>query len=118
MITDKLIDYIITDIQTRVTKGDLGQGGNSTYPNAGSLDVALGLGTNAVLTESESGLNTIEFKITVQGNHIDGKVIREAGLLDSSDNLLQRVNFDGIGPIATTDTLEIFILVEVEWYGK
>jgi len=119
MITDKLRDYIITDIQTRVASGDLGLGGNSTFPTATTLDVPLGLSTSqAVLVESESSLNVIEFKISVQGNLIDGKVIRESGLFDGSGALLQRVNFDGVGPIPTTDTLEIFVLLEVEWYGR
>lgn len=115
MIVDKLRELVIDEIQNQVGKADLGLGGNSTNPTATTLDVALGLTTSqAVLVESESDLNVVEFKITVQGNNIDGKVIREAGLLTSGGNLLQRVNFDGIGPISTTDTLEIFILMEVE----
>jgi hypothetical protein len=115
MIVDKLRELIVDEIQTQVAKADLGLGGNSTNPTATSLDVALGLSTSqAALVESESDLNVIEFKITVSGSDIDGKVIREAGLLTSGNALLQRINFDGIGPIATTDTLEIFILVEVE----
>jgi hypothetical protein len=115
MIVDKLRELIIDNIQSQVAKADLGLGGNSTNPTATSLDVPLGLTTSqAALVESESNLNVVEFKITVSGSDIEGKVIREAGLLTSSNQLLQRINFDGIGPIATTDTLEIFILVEVE----
>ena len=46
-----------------------------------------------------------------------GKVIREFGIFDSSSNLLARVNFDGVGPFSSTEDLELFLTIEVEWYG-
>ncbi len=115
MITDKLKALIIDELNSLVSTADLGMGGNSTNPVATALDVPLGLSdVQAVKTAAESDLNVIEFKITVEGTHIDGKVIREAALFHSDGEILHRVNFDGIGPIATTDTLEIFLLMEVE----
>ena len=123
MIIDTLREHLLTAIKTQLTSADLGLGGNSTNPTSTALDVPLGLTTSQVtLTESESEYNLLEIKVSVDGTNIDGKVIREVGLFDTgsaqtpsrSNHMLHRVNFDGIGPIATTDTLEIFILMEVE----
>jgi hypothetical protein len=32
--------------------------------------------------------------------------------------MIQRINFSGVGPFASNEDLEIFIIMEVEWYGK
>ena len=126
MITDTLREHILAEIKNKIVFADLGLGGNSTNPNSTALDVPLDLTSSQVtITKSESDYNLLEIKVSVSGNTIDGKVIREMGLKDdgsalsparspNADFLVHRVNFAGIGPIATTDTLEIFILMEVE----
>ena len=126
MITDTLRQHILAEIKNQIVTADLGLGGNSTNPASTALDVPLGLTTSQVtIVESDSDFNLLEIKVSVSGTNIDGQVIREMGLFDDgsaltparspdADFLVHRVNFDGIGPIATTDTLEIFILMEVE----
>ena len=42
-----------------------------------------------------------------------GNVIREFGITDGT-NLLARINFDGVGPFASNEDLEIFYTIEVE----
>ena len=89
----------------------IGLGGNATSPTATDLDVPLSASTTLVITNST--LNVIEVKVSVDGQNIQGQVIREVGLFNGSD-LVYRINFQGIGPFSTTETLELFILLEVE----
>ena len=67
--------------------------------------------------------NVIEIKLMVEGSNITGKVIREAsfGADDSGDSfdnadafMLSRVAFEGVGPFASNEQLEIFLMLEVE----
>lgn len=117
MITDKLITKIATHIKdTLFDTADIGLGGNSTNPTSNALDVPLGLTLNIAnggITVTNSSLNVIEVKVSVAGSAIQGQVIREVGLFHGSD-LVYRANFDGVGPFSTTETLELFILLEVE----
>ena len=53
----------------------------------------------------------------VEGANITGKVIREAsfgGNDGSIDEMLARVSFEGVGPFASNEQLEIFLMLEVE----
>ena len=120
MITDllrnKLAAYLVTLINHTNAEGDVGLGGNSTSPAATALDVPLGITTSQyVATRSED--NIVEIKLMVEGANITGKVIREAsfgGNDGSTDEMLARVSFEGIGPFAANEQLEIFLTVEVE----
>ena len=67
--------------------------------------------------------NVIEIKLMVEGSNITGKVIREASFgaddsADAFDNgdafMLSRVAFEGVGPFAANEQLEIFLMLEVE----
>ena len=91
MITDllrnKLAAYLVTLINHTNAEGDVGLGG------------------------------IVEIKLMVEGANITGKVIREAsfgGNDGSTDEMLARVSFEGIGPFAANEQLEIFLTVEVE----
>lgn len=117
MITDELKEAIATYLATAATpyinSGKVGLGGNSTNPTSTDLDVPIS-GVTPSIIRSKSDINVIEVKLSISGSDIQGKVIREAGLFNTLGNMLQRVNFDGVGPFATDETLEIFILMEVE----
>ena len=116
MITDKLKELVATYIQgTAINKAKIGQGGNSTSPAATTLDVPL-TSVTSTFSAIKSGDNVIEVQAIFQGSasSMTGKVIREFGILDSSNNLLARVNFDGIGPFSSSENLEVFFLLEVE----
>ncbi len=112
MITDELKTLIATHIKDNLfDSAKIGLGGNSTNPTATDLDVPLSV--TPLIVKTKSDLNVLEIKVSVAGNSIQGKVIREVGLFDGS-NMVYRANFDGVGPFSTTETLELFILLEVE----
>tara|TARA_R100001443_G_C3310561_1_gene167620 strand:+ start:327 stop:677 length:351 start_codon:yes stop_codon:yes gene_type:complete len=116
MITDKLKELVATYIQgTAFNNARIGQGGNSTSPAATTLDVQIGT-TTSIFSAIKSDDNVVEVQAVFQGSSSDmtGKVIREFGILDSSNNLLARVNFDGVGPFSSNENLEVFFLLEVE----
>jgi len=112
MITDELKTLIATHIKDNLfDTAKIGLGGNATSPTATDLDVPLSASTTLTITNST--LNVIEAKVSVSGSAIQGQVIREVGLFNGSD-LVYRANFEGVGPFSTTETLELFILLEVE----
>jgi hypothetical protein len=112
LITDKLKQLLAERIVSLIDSGQVGLGGNSSSPNANALDVPSGATTtvNAVSTDE----NVMEVKVSVGGGAITGMTIREAGVFDSSSNMLSRVNFDGVGPFSSTETLEVILIIEVE----
>lgn len=116
MITDKLRELvtsiIIDNANGYFDSAKVGLGGNSTNPTATDLDVPL-TSVTPTIVKTKSDLNVIEVKVSVDGQNIQGKVIREVGLFNGSD-MVYRANFDGVGPFSTTETLELFILLEVE----
>jgi len=103
---------------TLLTNARVGQGGNSTSPAATDLDVDIGAADGAYTKsaiKSES-TNTVEYSLRIAGSNtnLTGKSIREAAFFDSNDNMLARLHFTAIGPIANTSDLEIFFILEVE----
>ena len=126
MMTDKLKEKIADHIRTTLLDGaKVGQGGNSTNHINNDLDVALTSASPSLAIASATNSNIIEVKVTVDGTNIQGKVVREVGLFHDSDSdgsitdsggadMIQRVNFDGVGPFASNEELEIFIIMEVE----
>lgn len=124
MITDKakelMSDYFVklisggttlSNVNLSAGSGKIGTGGNNTSPLATTLDIDLASATVSAIATSS---NTFEVKLSVAGSNITGKVIREAGIFDSNNNLLARVNFNGVGPFTASQTLEIFLIMEVE----
>lgn len=112
MITDELKTLIANHIKDNLfDSAKIGLGGNSTNPTATDLDVPLSATPSIIITKSD--LNILEVKVSISGSSIQGKVIREVGLFNGSD-MVYRANFDGVGPFSTTETLELFILLEVE----
>ena len=126
MITDllrnKLAAYALTLLNHTNAEGDIGLGGNSTSPAATALDVPLNI-TPSQYVATRSDDNVVEIKLSVEGSNITGKVIREAsfGADDSGDSfddaaafMLSRVAFEGVGPFAANEQIEIFLVLEVE----
>jgi hypothetical protein len=115
MITDKAKELLAAQLLTLINGGThkIGLGGNSTSPLATDLDVAVTGITVTPAVEQAAG-NNLQIKLEVLGSDITGLVIREAGIFDSVPNLLQRVNFEGVGPFSSTERLQIFINIEVD----
>lgn len=112
MITDKTKELLVAYLKTLVDTAQIGYGGNSTSPKSTTLDVPSGI-TIADLTSELTDENVIEVKMGVAGSNITGRVIREAAIFNSS-NMLARVNFSGVGPLTSTETLEIILQIEVQ----
>ncbi len=121
LLRDKIAEYIVSIVNT-AAEGDVGLGGNSTSPAATALDVPLGISTSQYVA-TRSGDNVVEIKLMVEGSNITGKVIREASfganendfIGDGNDDfMLSRVAFEGVGPFASNEQLEIFLMLEVE----
>jgi len=117
MITDELRKILATKLKEEILSAQIGQGGNTTSPLATTLDVPLSSVSTTFVAEKSSE-NVVQVKIEVLGSTITGLVIREAGLFNhatpASGSLLQRVNFEGVGPFSATERLQIFITMEVE----
>ena len=125
LLRDKLANYIVElVVGANAGTADIGLGGNSTSPAATALDVPLGLSSSfSQYTATRSGDNVVEIKMMIEGSNITGKVIREASFgaddsADAFDNgdafMLSRVAFEGVGPFASNEQLEIFLMLEVE----
>lgn len=118
MITREAREAMKNYIITTFTKFQVGTGGDSTNPNAGDLDSPLGSKTlisGASGSVVSSGESSIDFSFTVLGSAYPGNTIKEVGIFSSDDNtLLVRVNYEGIGPLTSSDELEFLITVEVD----
>lgn len=112
MITNELRNYLAQQLKTQLNNAKVGLGGNSTSPAQNNLDVP-SLATATIIT-SDSDDNVIEAKISVAGSELTNSVIREMGIFNSNSKLMNRINFEGVGPFASNETLEIFLLIEVE----
>ncbi len=112
MITDEMKTELIEYIKsTLAISGEIGFGGNSTSPRATALDVPSGATTT--LSSKKTNSNVLEIKISCAGSNIAGKVIRELGVFKTSNEMIARVPFDGVGPFTASDTLELFLTLEV-----
>ena len=115
MITDKARNLLANHLKS-ILSGQVGLGGNNTSPTSTTLDIITGItvSKSADLTDE----NIIQVKLEILGNAITGKVIREVGLFNhatpASGDLLQRFNFDGVGPFGSTERLQIYITMEIE----
>ena len=117
MITDEARSLLATYLESIILSGQVGLGGNNTSPAASALDVPL---TSPTVSKSadKTNENVIQIKLEILGNAITGKVIREVGLFNhatpASGSLLQRFNFNGVGPFSSTERLQIYITMEIE----
>ena len=117
MITDTLRNLLADELKDLILSGQVGLGGNNTSPAATTLDVPI-TGITVSKSADLTNANVVQVKLEVLGNAIAGKVIREVGLFNhatpASGDLLQRFNFDGVGPFASTERLQIYITMEIE----
>ena len=142
MITDDAKNKIALFIKNFYNKGNVGAGGNSTFPTATDLDVPV-LQTKASVSTSMSNDTTIDFTMSITGGNLEGNTIRELGIFSENmptndtefgvmvtegvfpetahgteaaieTNMLNRVTFDPIGPFNSTDILNFTFTIEVE----
>ena len=115
MITDKARSLLATHLESLITggSGKIGLGGNNTSPAATTLDSEIA-GITVSMVSDKTDENVVQIKLEILGSAITGKVIREVGLFDSTPDMLQRFNFDGVGPFSSTERLQIYITMEIE----
>jgi hypothetical protein len=113
MITDNAKAQIADFLKTLINNGSgkLGVGGNTTSPLALDLDVEVA--TVSPIAE-KTGENVIQVMLEEIGSNIPSKLIREMGVFDTNGNMLDRVNFEAVGPFSGTERIQIFLTVEVE----
>ena len=98
---------------TNFNKFKVGSGGDSTNPNAGDLDAPIG--SLISVTGTSIGQTTIEYNFTISGSDYLGHTIKEVRIFDSGGtDMLIRVNYDGFGPLSSTDEVNFIITVEVD----
>ena len=102
-------DYIISSY----TIAKIGTGGDSTNPNASNLDSPVGASLTGITVQS-SGESSVDWSFTVLGSAYVGHTIKEVGIFNSDDEMILRVNYDGIGPLTATDEVEFIITMEVD----
>ena len=116
MITDETKSLLATYLEGLILSGQIGLGGNSTSPSSTTLDVPLTVTVSKV--SAKTSQNVVQVKLEILGSAIAGKVIREVGLFDhatpASGDLLQRMNFAGVGPFSSSERLQIYLTMEVE----
>lgn len=112
MITDELRTQIATHIVSLVNSAKVGLGGNSTSPAATDVDVPSGA-TISQVNAVKADDTVFQVSVEVAGSELTGLTIREMGIFDSSNNMLSRLSFSGISSIPSTDTLQLFLTMEV-----
>ena len=143
MITEDAKKKVNLFLQTFFTTGNVGIGGDTTNPNANTLDVPI-LTANETLTITNTGDTSTDFKLTVTGSQLAASAIREFGVFGElpQDNqfdemrlegvqitgesntdgteatvesiMLARFPLDAIGPFNNSDQIDITLSVEVE----
>ena len=117
MITAETRSLLATYLESIILSGQVGLGGNNTSPASTTLDVPI-TGITVSKSVDKTQENVIQVKLEILGNAITGKVIREVGLFNhltpASGLLLQRFNFNGVGPFSSTERLQIYITMEIE----
>ena len=91
----------------------IGNGGDSTNPNATDLDSPI---ASATTTNTTTGQSAIDFKGTFSGSAISGQTIKEVGIFNSDGTpvMLGRINFNDVGPFTSTDSIDIIVTMEIE----
>jgi len=127
MITELARQTLKQYVDTNFKAYNVGTGGDSSNPNATTLDAPINAAntTTTGLTVTTSGVSSIDFTITLNPSTYLGEVIREVGIFNSApitvdgvshsagDIMLIRVPFDGIGPITSSDDIELVVSVDV-----
>ncbi len=127
MITELARQALKDFVEDNFIAYNVGTGGDSSNPNATTLDAPINAvnTTSTGLSITTSGISSIDFTITLNPSTYLGEVIREVGIFNSASIviggttyaagaiMLIRVPFDGIGPITSSDTIELVVSVDV-----
>jgi len=142
MIVDEAKGKVALFLKNFYQRGNVGAGGNATFPTATDLDVPI-LSSNATTSNTMSNDTTIDFVLSIDGGNLLGNTVRELAIfshnmpVDDTDfteminegvtpdesgttlatggtSMLARIVFDAIGPFQSTDVLNFTFTMEVE----
>ena len=101
MITDETKSLLATYLEGLILSGQIGLGGNSTSPASTTLDVPLTVTVSKV--SDKTSQNVVQVKLEILGH-----------ATPASGDLLQRMNFAGVGPFSSSERLQIYLTMEIE----
>ena len=126
MITELARQALKQYVYDNFNRYNIGTGGDSTNPNATKLDAPINSSpVSTGLSIATSGISSVDFTISLNVSAYVGEVIREVGIFNSAaitidgitygvgELMLIRVPFEGIGPITSTDDIELIVSVDV-----
>ena len=116
MITELARQALKDFVEDNFVAYNVGTGGDSSNPNATTLDSPI---TSSIQTSNitifNSGESTIDYKVEILGSGFVGHTVKEIGLYETTGNtLICRVPLDPIGPLVSTDEIEVIITLEVD----
>tara|TARA_R110002051_G_scaffold325793_1_gene431359 strand:- start:7932 stop:8276 length:345 start_codon:yes stop_codon:yes gene_type:complete len=114
MIVDKGKKQLATKLSDTFRYIAVGDGGDDTSTSQETLDNEVYRIPSAI-TPSIVG-NTLVYTATFTGANLSSNVISELGIFDASSggNMLSRVNFNSIGPLASSESISFTFRLEVE----
>jgi hypothetical protein len=113
MIVDKGKKQLATKLSETFKYIAVGDGGDDTSTSQETLDNEVY--RTPSITPSIVG-NTLIYTATFTGSNLSSNVITELGIFDSASggNMLSRVNFNSIGPLASSESISFTFRLEVE----
>tara|TARA_R100000656_G_scaffold68652_1_gene51717 strand:- start:691 stop:1041 length:351 start_codon:yes stop_codon:yes gene_type:complete len=93
---------------------DIGDGGDDTSTSQTTLDSSV-LAARKLVAPTLVG-NTLIYEVSFTGTELASNVVSEIGIFDASTggNMLSRVKFNTIGPLASNETISFTLRLEVE----
>ena len=130
MMTEKAKRKTMLFLKEFYTSGKVGNGGDSSNPNANDLDVPITSSSSFAANESDE--NAIDF--FAQFNNLEGETIREFAVFGSLPTdaemanlgsgtwttanvetvMLARINFNALGLFVSGDVIDVTLVAEVE----
>jgi len=112
MIVDKGKKQLAAKVKNTFVYIAVGDGGDDTSTSQETLD-------NEVYRVSSIPTivgNTLIYSATFTGSNLTSNIISELGIFDEDEggNMLSRVNFNSIGPLASSESISFTFRLEVE----
>ena len=93
---------------------DIGDGSDDTSVSQTTLDHSV-LSARKLVTPTKVG-NVLIYEVTFSGSELASNTVSELGLFDAATggNMLSRINFNSIGPLAANETISFTLRLGVQ----
>ncbi len=93
---------------------DIGDGSDDTSVSQTTLDHSV-IATRKLVTPTKVG-NVLIYEVSFTGSELASNTVSELGLFDAATggNMLSRINFNSIGPLAANETISFTLRLGVE----